>query len=270
VSRRGRKPNPRAAESRTSRVRLQKLLAAAGVASRREAEALISAGRVRLNGSVVRELGTRADPRRDRIQVDGRPLGRPSRRKSYLVYKPRGVVTTTRDPHAKRTVLDLVPTEERLFPVGRLDAASEGLLLLTNDGAAAHALLHPSFGVERTYRVSVEGSVRADVLRRLSKGVEVDGRRTAVSAARLVERDEAHTVLEISLEEGRKRQIRKMLRTLGHPVRRLVRTRFGPLTLRGLRPGDSRPLRKSEREALERLVRGAERARTQPARSRKP
>jgi 23S rRNA pseudouridine2605 synthase len=192
--------------------------------------------------------------------VRGRPIGRPARRKSYLVYKPRGVVTTTRDPHAKRTVLDLVPSSERLFPVGRLDAASEGLLLLTNDGAAAHALLHPSFEVERTYRVSVEGSVRAEALRRLAGGIEVEGRRAALVSARLLERDARRTVLEISLAEGRKRQIRRLMRAVGHPVRRLVRVRFGPLTLRGLAPGEWRPLRKQEQQALERMVSQAERA----------
>jgi 23S rRNA pseudouridine2605 synthase len=261
VSQRSRKPKRRAAEPRASGTRLQKLIAEAGLASRREAEALILAGQVRVNGSVVRELGSRADPRRDRIQVKGRAIGRPARRKSYLVYKPRGVVTTTRDPHAKRTVLDLVPARDRLFPVGRLDAASEGLLLLTNDGTLAHALLHPSFGVERTYRVSVEGSVRADALRRLSKGIEVEGQRMAVVSARLLERDDRHTVLEIALAEGRKRQIRALMRAVGHPVRRLVRTRFGPLTLRGLSPGEWRPLFEREQRALERMVSEAERAR---------
>jgi 23S rRNA pseudouridine2605 synthase len=273
VSRRSPKPKPRGAEPRASGTRLQKLIAEAGIASRREAEALILAGQVRVNGAVVRELGTRADPRRDSIRVKGRALGRPARRKSYLVYKPRGVVTTTRDPHAKRTVLDLVPSRERLFPVGRLDAASEGLLLVTNDGAAAHALLHPSFGVERTYRVSVEGMVRADALRRLSKGIEIEGRRAALASARLLERDAEHTVLEVALGEGRKRQIRRLMRAIGHPVRRLVRTRFGPLALRGLGPGEWRPLSRQEQQALERMVRQAELARErggpQPSRSRK-
>jgi pseudouridine synthase len=274
VSQRPRKPKPRTAEPRAEGTRLQKLIAEAGIASRREAEALILAGQVRVNGAVVRALGTRADPRRDRIRVKGRAIGRPARRRSYLVYKPRGVVTTTRDPHAKRTVLDLVPSRERLFPVGRLDASSEGLLLLTNDGAAAHALLHPSFGVDRTYRVSVEGIVRADSLRRLSKGIEVEGRRLAVVSVKLLERDDRHTVLEVALAEGRKRQIRGLMRAIGHPVRRLVRTRFGPLALRGLGPGEWRPLQEREQQALDRMVAQAEAARsgpeTQPRRSRNP
>jgi len=224
------------------------------VASRREADALIRAGRVRVNGRVSRELGTRVDPRRDRIQVDGRALPRAARRKSYVVYKPRGVVTTTRDPGARRTVLDLVPDGRRLFPVGRLDAPSEGLLLLTNDGATAHALLHPSFGVERTYRVSVEGRVRAEALRRMAAGIEVEGERLVADRVRLLESETERSVLEVVLVQGRKRQIRRMLAALGHPVRRLVRTGFGPLRLRGLRPGEWRPLEGREREALERMA----------------
>lgn len=233
--------------------RLQKILAEAGVASRRGAEGLILAGRVSVNGRVVRQLGTRA-ARRDRIEVDGRRIGPPRRTKSYLVYKPRGVVSTTRDPNAKRTVLDLVPSRERLYPVGRLDAASEGLLLLTNDGALAHALLHPSFEVPRTYRVSVRGTVRATALRDLARGIRVGGRRARAVEARLLERDETYSVLELVLLEGRKRQIREMLRAVGHPVRRLVRVRFGPLVLAGLRPGEWRPLRDGERRALDRML----------------
>lgn len=233
--------------------RLQKILAEAGVASRRAAERLILEGRVRVNGRVVRELGTRADFRRDRIEVDGRRVGRPRRRRAYVLYKPRGVVSTARDPHAARTVLDLIPGDERLYPVGRLDAPSEGLLLVTNDGALAHALMHPSFEVPRIYRVSVAGSVRAETLRILGRGVELEGRRTAPCTVRMLERDESHSVLEMRLVEGRKRQIRQMLRAVGHPVRRLVRTAFGPVTVAGLRPGDWRPLRPAERAALERL-----------------
>jgi 23S rRNA pseudouridine2605 synthase len=244
----------RPAEARGER--LQKVIAAAGVASRRAAEELIRAGRVRVNGTVVRELGSRADARRDRIEVDGERIGRPERPRSYVVYKPRGVVSTTRDPHAKRTVLELVPDEARLFPVGRLDARSEGLLVLTNDGALAQRLAHPSHEVPRTYRVSVAGVVRAPVLRRLVRGVELEGRPARFDSARLIERDEAHSVLEVILREGRKRQIREMLKAVGHPVRRLVRVRFGPLELGDLRPGEWRPLRAEERRALERLTRG--------------
>jgi 23S rRNA pseudouridine2605 synthase len=265
VGRRIRKPQ--AAESPAG-VRLQKLIADAGLASRREAEAWIEAGRVRVNGKVVTRLGLRADPRRDRIEVDGRRLGRPARRKSYLVHKPRGVVTTTRDPHARRTVLDLVRSDERLFPVGRLDAASEGLLLLTNDGAAAHVLLHPSFEVERTYRVSVDGAVRAPALRELTRGIELEGGTARFSEVRMLEREPERTVLEVVLLEGRRHQIRKLLLAVGHPVRRLVRTRFGPLALGRLRPGETRPLDAAERGALERMTEQAKRARPAARRGR--
>ncbi|MFQ5513140.1 MAG: pseudouridine synthase [Myxococcota bacterium] len=234
-------------------VRLQKLLAAAGLGSRRACEELIQAGRVRVNGKVVRELGTRARPERDRISVDGRRIPRRPAPKSYLVYKPRGVVTTTRDPRARRTVIDLVPSGERLFPVGRLDAQSEGLLLLTNDGELADLLLHPSHGVPRVYRVSVQGRVRTSVLRQLTRGVDVDGRNLRALAVELQRSEEGRSVLEITLVEGRRHQLRKMLRVVGHPVRRLVRVRFGPLRLGRLRPGEWRRLRPSEARALERM-----------------
>ncbi len=235
-------------------VRLQKILADAGVASRRAAEELIRAGRVSVNGSLVTRLGSTADPERDRIEVDGKRLGRSREPLYYLLYKPRGVVTTTKDPHARRTVSQLVPSDERLFPVGRLDAASEGLLLLTNDGASAHALLHPSFGVPRSYRVSVEGVPKAATLRRLREGIVVEGRPTAPCQVTLERHTKEHSVLVMELVEGRRRQIRLMLDAVGHPVRRLVRTRFGPLTLSGLRPGEHRQLEPGELRALRDLA----------------
>ena len=235
------------------RRRLHHVIADAGVASRRAAEDLIRQGRVTVDGEVVRALGTKVDPERSRVAVDDRPLRRRVPRRTLVVYKPRGVVTTTRDPHARRTVLDLVPRGSRLFPVGRLDAPSEGLLLLTNDGALAQALLHPSFEVPRTYRASVDDMVRADALRRLARGVSLEGRRSAPCDVRLVRREEGRSVLEIVLREGQNRQIRRMLQAVGHPVRRLVRTRFGPIALGGLRAGEWRALLPSEERALEAL-----------------
>ena len=246
--------------------RLQKLLAAAGVASRRASETLIREGRVSVNGRVVRELGTRADAARDRIEVDGEPIRRSGRRRHYVLYKPRGVVTTTSDPHAERTVIDLVPSRERLFPVGRLDAPSEGLLLLTNDGALAQAMLHPSFEVPRTYRVTVAGKVNEATLRRIRRGVELRGRRTAQCEASVVEPQGDRTLLEMTLAEGRRRQIRDVMRALGHPVRKLLRTRFGPLRLRGLRPGQWRPVTPHEHAALGRLCERAAHTRRQQTR----
>jgi pseudouridine synthase len=174
-----------------------------------------------------------------------------------VLYKPRGVVTTTRDPHARKTVLDLLPTEEKLFPIGRLDAPSEGLLLLTNDGALAHLLMHPSFEVPRTYRVSVDGSPSRSALSDLRTGVRVMGRKVVPRGIKLLERGEEKTVLEVTLVEGRKRQIRTMMRAVGHPVRRLVRTRFGPVQLGRLGPGRWRLLKPEERSALDRLLREA-------------
>jgi len=260
-----RRSTPRTPDARGER--LQKILAAAGIASRRAAETMILDGRVSVNGRVVRTLGTRADAARDRILVDGRRVGRPSRARYYLVHKPRGVVTTTREPGSRRTVLDLVPSSRgRLFPVGRLDAASEGLVLLTNDGAAAQRLLHPSFEVPRTYRVSVDGAVRSHGLRTLADGIELDGRPTAPCGVRLLSSSEERSVVQIELIEGRRHQIRRMFESVGHPVRRLVRTRFGPLRLTGIAPGDARPATPAERETLGRMLRDA--PRTQRPRSR--
>ena len=253
VSSRTRRTTPRP-EARKREERLQKILAAAGIASRRAAEALIREGRVRVNGRVVTELGTRAHPQRDRILVDGRRVAGKSRRQSYLVYKPRGVVSTTRDPHATKTVLDLVSSRERLFPVGRLDAPSEGLLLLTNDGELTQALLHPSFEVPRTYRVSVEGELSGAEAQQISAGIELDGRQTAPCDVRVLSAAPDRSVVEITLIEGRRRQIREMMRALDHPVRRLLRIRFGPLRLGSLKPGESRRLRPAETQALERMV----------------
>ncbi len=233
--------------------RLQKLLAAAGVASRRASEELIAQGRVSVNGRVVREPGTRADSRRDRIEVDGRLIRRAGRRRHYLLHKPRGVTTTTADPYAQRTVLDLVPSRERLFPVGRLDVASEGLLLLTNDGELAQVMLHPSFEVPRTYRASVDGVLTEATLRRIRKGIMLRGRWTAKCRAELVAADRGRCLVELTLIEGRRRQIREMLQQVGHPVRKLVRTRFGPLRLGELKAGEWRAVTPPEHTALARL-----------------
>jgi 23S rRNA pseudouridine2605 synthase len=251
-----RRPKPPATERAGERI--AKALAAAGVASRRGAEALVRAGRVRLNGQVVHDLGRRVNPARDRLEVDGRRVRAARTATSYVVYKPRGVVSTTRDPHARRTVLELVPGGARLFPVGRLDALSEGLVLLTTEGRFAHALLHPSFEVPRTYRVSVEGRVRADALRALARGVEDAGERLTPAQVRVLAIGEERSKLELVLVEGRKHEIRRMLAAVGHPVRRLVRVAFGPLRLRGLTPGTWRALRDDEAQALEALARDAQ------------
>ena len=229
--------------------RLQKVLAQAGIGSRRASEELIEAGRVRVNGEVAR-LGRRVDPEVDVVEVDGAQIGVKPGLVHLLLNKPAGVITTAADPQGRPTVLDLVPPEPRLFPVGRLDADSEGLLLLTNDGDLAHRLTHPSFGVEKEYLVEVEGEPARGVLRRLREGVDLDDGVTApAKVAALGDR-----LLRITIHEGRNRQVRRMCEAVGHPVRRLVRTRIGPLAERDLAPGEWRPLTQDEVRALERAA----------------
>jgi len=238
--------------------RLQKILAAAGVASRRAAEDLIRAGRVTVNGAVA-TLGESADADRDAIALDGKPIQREPL-EYWIVNKPRGVLTTVSDPQGRSTVIDLAQeSTARLFPVGRLDLLSEGLVLLTNDGPLAHSLLHPSFGEEREYRVTVRGSIDRSTLRRISEGVELEDGLTAPARASAVRFDpETRTTrFALILVEGRKRQIRRMMRELGHPVVRLVRVRMGPLELGRLASGKARPLRARERRVLKRALVGS-------------
>jgi 23S rRNA pseudouridine2605 synthase len=239
--------------SGSSGERIQKILAAAGIASRRAAEDLIRAGRVTVNGTVA-TLGESADAARDAIEVDGEPIRR-EELEYWMVHKPQGVLTTVSDPQGRSTVVSLVKeSNARLFPVGRLDLLSEGLVLLTNDGPLAHSLLHPSFGEEREYQVTVRGSVDRSTLRRVSEGVELEDGVTLparVGAARF-DRETRTTQFELTLVEGKKRQIRRMMRAMGHPVIRLVRIRMGPLELGRLGPGEARPLRARERRILKR------------------
>jgi 23S rRNA pseudouridine2605 synthase len=231
--------------------RLQKVLAQAGFGSRRLCEELIADGRVSVNGEVA-ELGRRVDPEHDRVEVDGVVIGVRPGLVHYLLNKPRGVVTTASDPQDRRTVVELVPSEPRVFPVGRLDADTEGLLLLTNDGDLTHRLTHPSFGVEKEYVAEVEGKPSRLTVRRLREGVELDDGMTAPAKVALIE----PTVLRIVIHEGRNRQVRRMCDAVGHPVVRLVRTRIGPLRDPGLRPGTWRPLELDEVRALERAAAG--------------
>jgi len=239
------------AKSEKREERLQKILAAAGVASRRASEDLIRAGRVTVNGELA-SLGQSADSRRDAIAVDGKPIRR-ERLEYWVIHKPKGTLTTVSDPQGRSTVLDLVPEcSVRLFPVGRLDLLSEGLVLLTNDGPLAHSLLHPSFGAEREYLVTVRGHVEAVTLRRLAEGVELEDGMTAparVGRTRFDPRTRSSR-LSLTLIEGKKRQIRRVMQALGHPVLRLLRVRMGPLELGGLAVGEARPLRAQERRAL--------------------
>ena len=240
------------------------MLALAGVASRRKAEELIRAGRIRVNG-VTASLGETADPEKDEIALDGRPVvAQP--RDYWMLHKPRGVITTTRDPEGRPTVLDLLPSEAhrtRLFPVGRLDLDSEGLLLLTNDGEVAQAMLHPSLGCEKEYRVTARGRLSPATRRRLAAGTELEDGPMAPCRVGPVRYDPGTDAsgFHLTLREGRKRQIRRALAALGHPVLRLIRIRMGPLRLGRLRPREARPLTAGERQALPRASsRGTARA----------
>jgi 23S rRNA pseudouridine2605 synthase len=229
--------------------RLQKVLARSGVGSRRVCEELIADGRVTVNGHVA-ELGERVDVDHDLVEVDGAPVGIRPDLVYLLLNKPAGVVTTADDPQGRPTVIGLVPTEPRVFPVGRLDLDTEGLLLLTNDGELAHRLTHPSFGVEKEYLAQVEGRPSRATLRRLRDGVELEDGPTAPARVSATEPD----VLRIVIHEGRNRQVRRMCEAVGHPVRRLVRVRIGPLADRRLAPGTWRPLTGDEVRALSKAV----------------
>jgi 23S rRNA pseudouridine2605 synthase len=229
--------------------RLQKVLARTGIGSRRVCEELIADGRVTVNGAVA-ELGRRVDTEHDHVEVDGVPISVREGLVYYLLNKPAGVVTTASDPQGRRTVVELVPAEPRVFPVGRLDAETEGLLLLTNDGDLTHRLTHPSFGVEKEYLALVEGTPSPGSLRRLREGIELDDGVTAPARASL----DPPSSLTIVIHEGRNRQVRRMCDAIGHRVVRLVRVRIGPIADRQLRPGEWRELRQDEVRALERAV----------------
>jgi pseudouridine synthase len=281
--------------------RLQKLLARAGVASRRAAEEMIAAGRVRVNGVVVTEMGTRANPATDKIEVDGRPLKTPPVGNSpgqfayILLNKPAGIITTARDTHDRPTVLDLVygrlpgdsrqkaeaaeskpqspsevstrakqpparnknpqPSIPRVFPVGRLDVDTTGLLLLTNDGDLTFRLTHPRFGIEKEYQALVRGRPSPSAMQSLRKGIEIEGEMTAPAKVDEIRHEEGNTLLRMVIHEGRKRQIRLMCSAVGHPVLTLQRLRFGPLTLGSVELGKWRYLATHEIHALRRAVR---------------
>ena len=231
--------------------RLQKVLARLGFGSRRVSEDLIAEGRVTVNGEVA-ILGRRVDVDADDVAVDGAAVGIRPGLVYYLLNKPTGVITTADDPHGRPTVVQIVPTEPRVFPVGRLDADTEGLLILTNDGDMTHRLTHPSFGVEKEYLASVEGVPSRGAIRMLREGVELEDGTT--SPARVTAVDDS--LLRITIHEGRNRQVRRMGEAVGHPVTRLVRTRIGPIVDRRLKPGEWRELTRDEVRSLEVAVGG--------------
>ena len=238
-------------------MRLNKLLSTAGVASRRAADELIRQGRVEVNGRVVAELGAKADPESDVIKVDGRRIKPPAVRRYLLLYKPRGVVSTRTDPQRRTTVVDLAVRAGiagYLYPVGRLDYDSEGLIILTNDGEFAERVLHPRYELDRTYEAEVEGVPDERDLERLRRGVEIEGRRTGKARVKLLgvtrTRDGERARVELVIREGRNRQVRYMCDALAHPVARLKRTRIGTITAKGIRPGELRDLTQPEIRAL--------------------
>jgi len=234
-------------------VRLNKYIAQAGVASRRRADELIAYGKVRVNGRVTRELGTIVREG-DRVDVSGTPV-KPVTESVYLVlHKPVGVVTTLRDPERRRTIADLLPRGPRVVPVGRLDYDTSGVLLLTNDGELANRLLHPRFGVEKLYRVTIAGRLDPDDVRKFRAGVALEGgERAAGVKLRVVATRRDHCVLDLTLHEGRNRQVRRMFEALGHSVVALTRLRFGPIALGDLPLGRSRPANARELAALRRI-----------------
>jgi 23S rRNA pseudouridine2605 synthase len=229
--------------------RLQKVLARAGLGSRRACEELIAAGRVAIDGRVAR-LGDRVDPVTERVTVDDVPVLTDTQLVHYLLNKPANVVTTADDPEGRPTVLELVPASPRVFPVGRLDFDTEGLLILTNDGELAHLLTHPRHGVEKTYLAEVVGRPTAAAVRALREGIDLDDGRTSPARVRVVQEHDARSALELTIHEGRNRQVRRMCEAIGHPVTRLVRTRIASLRDDRLAPGAHRRLRPEEVRSL--------------------
>jgi 23S rRNA pseudouridine2605 synthase len=235
-----------------AKLRLNKILAQAGLTSRRGADHVVLEGRVAVNGVVTREPGTLADPATDRITVDGRVLPAPEAARYLLLHKPAGVVTTVRDPQGRPVVTDLLPdgVRERVYPVGRLDADVEGLLLLTNDGALTHRLLHPRYALPRVYEAEVAGRVTEADVPRWRRGVTLDDGPAVPLAVELVHGAAVTSTLRLSFTEGRKHEVKRYCDALGHRVRRLRRIAFGPLRLGALAPGACRPLTPSEVRAL--------------------
>jgi pseudouridine synthase len=234
-------------------VRLQKYLAECGIASRRKCEEYILQGRVKVNGKVVKELGTKIDPNVDIIEFDGKIVRREEKKLYIMLYKPAGYITSSKDPLGRPTVLDLVKVKERIYPVGRLDFDTSGLLLLTNDGELANTLMHPKYEVVKTYVAKVKGVPTKEEMQRFENGLIIDGRKTSKAKIRLLSVKNGTSVVEIKIHEGRNRQVKKMCEAIGHPVIELKRTKIGDLELKGLKPGEWRYLTEEEVRYLKSL-----------------
>ncbi|ALV20991.1 MAG: pseudouridine synthase [Carnobacterium sp.] len=235
--------------------RLQKVMAHAGIASRRKSEELIVKGRVKVNGEVVKELGVQVG-NSDRVEVDGVPIDR-EEPIYFLLNKPRNTISAVSDDKDRRVVTDLFPhIEQRIYPVGRLDYDTTGALILTNDGELSQMLMHPKFNIDKTYVAKVEGMVEKHTLTKLEKGIVVEGKRTAPAKAKIISADKAKnvTMVELTIHEGRNRQVKNMFKAVGHPVQKLKRETYGTLNLDGLRPGEWRELKSFEVNQLRNLA----------------
>lgn len=235
-------------------MRINRYLASSGVASRRAAESLVLAGRVAVNGATVQDLATTVKPGVDRVEVDGKAVAPPKAFTYWMLHKPAGVLTTAKDPQGRDTVMGLLPASPRVFPVGRLDQDTSGLLLLTNDGSLSHRVLHPKYHVEKEYWAWVEGGPEDKALNRLRRGVRLEDGKTAPARVDVLEQQRNRSLLMIVITEGRNRQVRRMLDAVGHPVVTLHRARLGPLTLDGLAEGRFRDVSRQEIRALRREV----------------
>lgn len=234
--------------------RLQKVLAQAGVASRRQSEELILQGKVKVNGQVVNTLGTKVDPDKDWIEVNGKHIKQENKR-TFLFYKPKLVITSMSDPEGRKTVVDFFQdVPERIYPVGRLDYDTEGLLLMTNDGELANRLAHPRYEVNKVYIATIKGKPTEEELERLRNGVRLEDGMTAPAEVRMLQANPEQTKLRMQIHEGRNRQIRRMCEAIGYPVTHLIRTKYAFLHLQGLRPGDKRELTKAEIDKLYRML----------------
>ncbi|MFC7442171.1 pseudouridine synthase [Laceyella putida] len=234
--------------------RLQKVLAHAGVASRRHSEELIKSGKVKVNGKVVTQLGVKVDPAQDQIEVNGQLIQQEQKR-TFLFYKPLRVITSMSDPQGRKVVADYFRSvPERIYPVGRLDYDTEGLLLLTNDGELANRLIHPRYEVDKTYVATVKGRPSPAAIEQLRKGVKLEDGWTAPAGVRILSQDDTQTKLQLTIREGRNRQVRRMCDAVGHPVIHLMRTKLAFLTLEGLKRGEYRELTGQEQERLRRLL----------------
>lgn len=235
--------------------RLQKVIAQSGLTSRRKAEQLIVDGRVTVNGQRVTELGTKVDMKKDKVVVDGVPIGK-EEPVYFLLYKPTGVISTVNDEHGRKVVTDFIPTDKRIFPIGRLDYDTSGLLLLTNDGDFANLLMHPKYKVYKTYVAKIEGIPLREMLKKLEKGIVLEDGKTAPAKVKVTRSDKAKntSIVEISIREGKNRQVRRMFEAIGHPVIKLKREQYGFLNLKGLNAGEYRELKPHEIKQLREMV----------------